>query len=516
MVRYSYSSSKSPSPNGSGRDDHHSDSDSESLSPSTPSRVVNKKKKRRLQHHHHTRCNKKDQVYIFQVKELVEGGSNRRSKRDSDSEHDVCVHAARWIPRAFDMHCNLDEVIKICLLVEDEASDTYDDNAEDEKTKAARRRVLQKKKSEREKFNSLLNDMQQAISRTRSDDASHLKPVIGSYAAPQPDKKRPPEQIEEGFIRGFLVERVHQVYFYIHNQVLKHIFTSPSSALCTSDGGSMRNTRASNAKIHGMAQVDAHHLAYAAMQARFSICSQDRFRELDGKFSSPEFYYRILDFILNNEDTEWIKELLSYFNRALFNDKHGLGGANARGDYDSDDDEDDLVLMKQQVAARRARLASPPDPPAQATVGSPLRHTPSSPAAPLTPLPRTIPSSPLVQPRRSPPPLSPPPRNVPKGKRKQTEDVPDHWDTGSPLSEAPNGDTENDIQHSFSRLPAFQVSAVARSNGLTLFAPSPVPAHHSLVDPKLYYLLARRMYLDRLQYRAIYCNTCNIVAYLKN
>ncbi|KAF9232302.1 hypothetical protein BU15DRAFT_55157, partial [Melanogaster broomeanus] len=258
-------------------------------------------------------------------------------------------HAARWIPRAFDMYCNLDEVIKICLLVEDEASDTDDENAEDEKARAAHRKVLQKvgpeaikrhqrvfeylkeyapylvgllqKKSEREKFNSLLNDMQQAISRTRSDDASHLKPVIGSYAAPQPDKKvidppinpkaskdrlgfnHPeltkllcpvrqlrtlledpkimsgsiqvtahkwpaflysgdipgqdfnPEQIQEGFLRGFLVELVR-----------RHIFTSPSSALCTGDGGSMRNTRATNAKIHGMTQVDTHHLAYAAVQ----------------------------------------------------------------------------------------------------------------------------------------------------------------------------------------------------------------------------------------------------------
>jgi hypothetical protein len=98
--------------------------------------------------------------------------------------------------------------------------------------------------------------------------------------------------------------------------------------------------------------------------------------------------------------------------------------------------------MKRQVAARRARIASSPDPPAQVIAGSPQRHTPSSPA-PLTPLP---PSSPLVQPRRSPPTHSPPLRNVPKGKRKQVEDVPDHWDTGSPLSEAPNGDTENDIQ----------------------------------------------------------------------
>lgn len=38
--------------------------------------------------------------------------------------------------------------------------------------------------------------MQTAINRARSDDASHLRPVIGSYAAPDPDTKHvdPPVQ----------------------------------------------------------------------------------------------------------------------------------------------------------------------------------------------------------------------------------------------------------------------------------------------------------------------------------
>ncbi|KAF9230710.1 hypothetical protein BU15DRAFT_83296 [Melanogaster broomeanus] len=218
-----------------------------------------------------TTCTPKRDIidHLFQSFSVIDrppSSSNSRSKHDSDSEHDVCVHAARWIPRAFDMYCNLDEVIKICLLLEDEASDSDDDNAEDEKAKAARRRVLQK--------------------RSRGD-----------------------------------IKKTATCFEY-----LKEIRTIPVT----------------------------------------------------------------------------------------------------------------------RAAARRARLASSPDPPAQAIVGSPLCHTPSSPAAPLTPLP---PSSPLGQPRRSPPPHSPPPRNVPKGKREQMEDVPDHWDTGSPLSEAPNGDTENDIQH---------------------------------------------------------------------
>lgn len=33
-------------------------------------------------------------------------------------EWDKCIHVARWIPRAFDMYCNLEEVIRVCMVVE--------------------------------------------------------------------------------------------------------------------------------------------------------------------------------------------------------------------------------------------------------------------------------------------------------------------------------------------------------------------------------------------------------------
>ncbi|KAF9230226.1 hypothetical protein BU15DRAFT_83894 [Melanogaster broomeanus] len=227
------------------------------------------------------------------------------------------------------MYCNLDEVIKICLLLEDEASDSDDDNAEDEKVKAARRRVLQK---------------------------------VGPEA----------------------IKRHQRVFEYLKEYApyLMGLFRKKSEC------------EKFNSLLNDLSSIPA------ISQGKTSIQNRSR--------------------------------------RVFSGDSWSSGG-----DYDSNDHEDDLVLMKRQVAARRARLASLPDPPAQAIVGSLLCHMPSSPAAPLTPLP---PSSPLVQPHRSPPPHSPPPRNVPKGKREQMEDVPDHWDTGSPLREAPNGDTENDIQ----------------------------------------------------------------------
>ncbi|KAI6032142.1 hypothetical protein PISMIDRAFT_114962 [Pisolithus microcarpus 441] len=87
---------------------------------------------------------------------------------------------------------------------------------------------------------------------------------------------------------------------------------SPSSALAS---GKVHNTCASNAKIHHMAHVEAYHIAYAAVHAHFSICSQDKFTEVDGQFSFSEFYYRIIDFIINNEDEAWVEELTSHHNK---------------------------------------------------------------------------------------------------------------------------------------------------------------------------------------------------------
>ncbi|KAG2335567.1 hypothetical protein BDR05DRAFT_894609 [Suillus weaverae] len=49
-------------------------------------------------------------------------------------------------------------------------------------------------------------------------------------------------------------------------QVTKHIFTSPLSAL---KAGVSNGTHACNAKLHGMKEVGAEHIAYAAVQASF-------------------------------------------------------------------------------------------------------------------------------------------------------------------------------------------------------------------------------------------------------
>ncbi|KAG2337030.1 hypothetical protein BDR05DRAFT_895833 [Suillus weaverae] len=174
--------------------------------------------------------------------------------------------------------------------------------------------------------------MQSMINHTRSEDASCLKCCMGSYAAPFPDKQvvqpviakdsksrsrmgfnhpelakmlcpvkylgdylkdpagttkkiqsgtlkvtaalwptypypgdKPgqdfdPDDIIKGLFQGFLLERI-----------IKHIFTSPSSALMT---GASNGTCPCNAKIHAMSKVEAKHIAYAAIQVIFFLLAR--------------------------------------------------------------------------------------------------------------------------------------------------------------------------------------------------------------------------------------------------
>lgn len=80
------------------------------------------------------------------------------------------------------------------------------------------------------------------------------------------------ENIQEGLLRGHLLKRVCShffsfvISFYHYIQVLRHIYTSPSSALI--DDGELSVTRSGNAKLHGMYTVQAEHIAYALVQVR--------------------------------------------------------------------------------------------------------------------------------------------------------------------------------------------------------------------------------------------------------
>ncbi|KAH0828885.1 hypothetical protein J3R83DRAFT_2279, partial [Lanmaoa asiatica] len=71
---------------------------------------------------------------------------------------------------------------------------------------------------------------------------------------------------------------------------------------------------AGNAKIHCMQQVEAEHIAYAAIQAQFIILSAKKWNDQDGLFNYPDYYYRIIYLIREMKDRKWADELLSYYN----------------------------------------------------------------------------------------------------------------------------------------------------------------------------------------------------------
>ena len=50
-------------------------------------------------------------------------------------------------------------------------------------------------------------------------------------------------------------------------------------------------------------------------QARFSICSQNKFIELDGMFKMSDFYYRIAAFIADDFDNGWSSALYAHYNK---------------------------------------------------------------------------------------------------------------------------------------------------------------------------------------------------------
>ncbi|KAG2038104.1 hypothetical protein BDR03DRAFT_1010044 [Suillus americanus] len=96
--------------------------------------------------------------------------------------------------------------------------------------------------------------------------------------------------------------------------VIKHILTVPSSALA---GDNFHISNTCNALIHDMMSVKAEHIAYAAVQARSSISSPDKWSENHGPFSYHKFFYRIVDAIRNPPDKAWATAILQHYNFRL-------------------------------------------------------------------------------------------------------------------------------------------------------------------------------------------------------
>ncbi|KAG1793808.1 hypothetical protein EV424DRAFT_1649225 [Suillus variegatus] len=248
-------------------------------------------------------------------------------------------------------------------------------------------------------LNSILSEMQEIIGQIRSEDASHLKPFIGNYAVAQPevkgleplifsenkkfrarmgvnhpqlagmsclvkhvnayhaDPKKVQEQLQNGEIRmnagawpalaypgdppgvDFDVEDIQEGLLRGHllKRVLRHIYTSPSSALI--DNGELSVTCSGNAELHGMYKVEAKHIAYALVQSRFGISSRDKWQETDGNYSYRDAYYRTIKAIREPFDEAWAEELLEWWNKTVFGNKR---------------DDEDLILMRKQSAKRAA------------------------------------------------------------------------------------------------------------------------------------------------------------------
>ncbi|KAG2156559.1 uncharacterized protein EDB93DRAFT_1062754, partial [Suillus bovinus] len=219
--------------------------------------------------------------------------------------------AARWIPWGVDLFCNLADVFQIAPLIEQRNAAEKGDHVEDEETKIDCEAILSNvpkdveertmhtykkitaaapylltlvngNRKKQHELEGLLAEMQVVIGQVRSEDASHLKPVIGKYTAPDPDDKDlvlsisanshksharmglnhpqltrmlcpvntrnklqsgeikmhtlvwpsmvysgnipgedfDPKQVQKGLLEGYLIERV-----------MKHLFTGPSTAL---------------------------------------------------------------------------------------------------------------------------------------------------------------------------------------------------------------------------------------------------------------------------------------------
>ncbi|KIK31526.1 hypothetical protein CY34DRAFT_103166, partial [Suillus luteus UH-Slu-Lm8-n1] len=111
-----------------------------------------------------------------------------------------------------------------------------------------------------------------------------------------------PDNVQEGFLQGYLLKRV-----------LKHIYTSPSSALI--NDGEKITVHSGSAKLHNMQKVKAEHIAYAFVQARYGISSCDKWSKNDGKYSYRDAYYRTIKAIREAPDSNWAKSLLEWWNK---------------------------------------------------------------------------------------------------------------------------------------------------------------------------------------------------------
>ncbi|KAF8264671.1 hypothetical protein EI94DRAFT_1805484 [Lactarius quietus] len=122
--------------------------------------------------------------------------------------------------------------------------------------------------------------------------------------------KYDPEDMLCGFMRG---------YFLAH--CLRAIFKGPKASMnrpTTHD----RPTCGSVAHLCRLEEVTVPMMVYVAIQARFTLSSQQTWSRKDGTFSYEDFTEVLLSVF--EHDEEWTKSTIHWWNRELFGDEHGL------------------------------------------------------------------------------------------------------------------------------------------------------------------------------------------------
>ncbi|KAF9063388.1 hypothetical protein BDP27DRAFT_1368034 [Rhodocollybia butyracea] len=115
-----------------------------------------------------------------------------------------------------------------------------------------------------------------------------------------------PKDPERGLFRGYILYRV-----------FNSIFFGASSAF---DG---KIQPKSIAVKNRMQRVTGHHIAYAAVQARFVLSASDTWNHNDDDFCDAEFYSEIVDYFKDNPEDERVIRLLESWNKKVFGHPQG-------------------------------------------------------------------------------------------------------------------------------------------------------------------------------------------------
>ncbi|KAJ7662381.1 hypothetical protein B0H17DRAFT_1144387 [Mycena rosella] len=137
-------------------------------------------------------------------------------------------------------------------------------------------------------------------------------------------------------------------FMFRWGQGVKHIYQGPGSALA---GPGANKGKAGNAAINGKTELTDRDVAYVACQVRFAISSVEQWNTMDGLFSYPDFYWKVVQ-ILSGEEGQ---EILDRFNHDVF----GTTASSKEPAADAADAPvDEFALLEAQRAAKRVARAA--------------------------------------------------------------------------------------------------------------------------------------------------------------